>query len=181
MVDNVTAHILNVLAAKKKTSQTIVDPRRVAIALPNSRVPKADSVVSFKYLLMNSIKYQPDEANSEHVTLRSLAKKNFKNGSIGAVGSTLTDLPQYRQKHKWDQTLRCTPASYRGKIIDCPSIVFNCSCPRFTFVWNWVLWAKSASVLNATNEPPDITNPRKLIGGCKHAIIFLQAIKKRGM
>ena len=178
-MDNFTAKIIQVLAEKKKAP--IVDPRRVAAKLPNSRVPKGDSLVSFKYLLSNAIKYQPDEANSEHVELRSINKKQFKNGSIGVITTTLTDLPNYAQPHKWEQVIRCTPASYRGRVSECENIVFNCSCPRFTYTWNWVLWAKSASVLNATNEPPDITNPRKLIGTCKHGIISLQAIRKRGL
>ena len=180
MPDNVTAHILAVLAAKKKQAK-IVDPRRVAMALPTSRIPTKDSIVSFKYLLQNAIKYQPDEANSEHVELRSLAAKRFKNGAKGVITTTLTDLPQYKTTHKWTQVLRCTPANYNGKITDCEGIVFNCNCPRFLYVWNWVLWSKSASILNATNEPPSITNPRHLIGACKHGIISLQAIKKRGL
>ena len=178
-MDNFTATLLKVLASKRNPPK-IVDPKKVAIKLPSTRVPKEDSIVSFKYLLTNAIKYQPDEANSEHVKLGSLSKKTFKNGSIGIVGSTLTDLPQYNTIHKYQQVLRCTPASYGGKISDCEGVVFNCTCPRFLYTWNWALWAKSASVLNATNDPPDITNPRRLLGTCKHGIIFLQAIKKRG-
>jgi len=181
-MDKFTTAMLKVLAAKKNAKPaTAVDPLRARVKLPAGRVPIADSIVSFNYLLKNSIKYQPDEENSELVQLKTIKRKSFRNGAVGLISSTLTDLPQYATAHRYEQVFRCTPVSYDGKISDCPSIVANCSCPRFTFVWNWVLWSKSASVLNATNQPPDITNPRHLIGGCKHLIVAMKAIKKRGL
>jgi intein/homing endonuclease len=128
MANNFTANILKVLAAKKKTPDANINPMQVTMKLPTSRVPKGNSIVSFKYLLKNAIRYQPDEANSEHVELRSLRKVTFKNGAKGVVTTTLTDLPQYNKPHKWEQVIRCTPADYTGKIVDCPGIVFNCNC-----------------------------------------------------
>jgi len=179
MVNNFTANILNVVAAKKKPK--IIDPRKVAIPLPTSRVPKEPSIVSFKYLLANAIKYQPDEANSEHVTLQSIQRKAFRNGAKGIVTSTLTDLPQYKKLHRWEQVYRCTPADYQGKVVDCGGIVYNCNCPRFLYTWNYTAWSKNASVLNATPEFPSITNPRGLIGGCKHIVVSMLSIRKRNL
>jgi hypothetical protein len=90
-------------------------------------------------------------------------------------------LPGYNKPHKYQQTFRCTPADYGDKIVNCPGIVYNCSCPRFTFTWNWAAWVRNASVLNATNERPTQTNPSLLIGGCKHIIIAMAGIYNRKM
>src|SRR5271154_2377711 len=118
--------MMKMVAAKRAKPQSqIVDPRRVAIKLPTKRIPDADSVVSFMYLWKYSKKYQPDEANSEHVELGSIMKKQFKNGAKGIISTTLTDLPEYKTIHRYQQVFRCTPATYDGKIVDCPSIVVN--------------------------------------------------------
>jgi intein/homing endonuclease len=166
MVDNLTASILAALNEKKKKKAAPTNPAQVRVGLPKKRVPEGDSIVPFIFLLKNAIKYQPDEANSEHVDLQDIKKVKFKNGAKGVITHTLTDLPQYKNKHRYEQVVRCTPADYTGRICDSPSIVFNCSCLRFLFTWNWSLWARHASVLNATNEPPVITNPRHLLGTC---------------
>jgi hypothetical protein len=180
-MDKFTTAMLKVLSAKKSAAPKAVDPYRVSPKLPSSRIPISDSIVSFNYLLKNAIKYQPDEENSELVEFQNVKPRTFRTGAKGLITSTLTDLPQYNTVHRWEQVFRCTPVDYTGKISDCPSIVFNCNCPRFTFVWNWALWSKNASVLNATNQPPDITNPRRLLGTCKHGIVAMKAIKKRGL
>ena len=171
------------LTKKKKQPDTITptNPTRTAIALPRSRVPNMQSIVSFKFLLKNAIKFFPDEQNAEDVKLRTLSKLKFKNGAKGIQASTVTDLPNYQKPHVYKQVIRCTPAGYTGKVVDCQAIVFNCSCPRFTFTWNWVLWSKHASVLNAINSSPDITNPQRHIGSCKHGIVVMRAVKARGM
>lgn len=184
-MDNLTAHLAAMLtAAKKKAAEAakrkVINPQTVTAALPTSRVPKGTSLVSFPYLLKNSLKMHPDAANSADVKVIAIAKKEFKSGAKGIVTQTLTDLPQYKQPHKYQQVFRC-PVDYKGKVCECPAIVANCSCPRFMFTWNWVLWAKHASVLNAINQAPDITNPAKLIAGCKHICKTMIAINRRKM
>lgn len=204
MVDNLTAHVLESLAmARRKgerrgrnnppdtswpfdTGLKTFNPMRITVPNPSKKVPEKNSLVSFYYLYRNVRKYQPDEWNSEGVKLLRVAPAKFKLGSKGLVTYTkTTTVPSandhvYTPPHVYKQVWRCTPADYKGKIVDCPGIVFNCECARFNFTWNWVLWAKYGSILTCLNEPPNITNPRRLIGLCKHGIESLKYIKKNG-
>lgn len=201
MVDNVNAHILQSLAAAKKkgksktnpdtewpfnTGSKTFNPMKINVPLPSKKIPEKNSLVSFFYLFMASKKYQPDLFNSTDVKVVKSAAAKFKLGSKGLVTMTKTKgVPStdetYEPPHYYKQVIRCTPVSYKGKISLCPGIVTNCECERDKFMWNWVRWSKYGANLIAFNKPPNITNPPRFIGVCKHQIMVLKYIKDRGL
>lgn len=45
----------------------------------------------------------------------------------------------------------------------------HCTCPNFRYTWNWVLTNKDSSNLYQTlDKSPEIRNPERKIGICKH-------------
>ncbi len=148
MVDNVTARILESLAASKQkgkgnkspkdkgwkydTASKAFNPMRVNVPLPSKKIPERNSLVSFYYLYMNGKKYQPDEFNSTDVRIMRVSPAKFKMGSKGLITFTKTlGIPEgerFTPPHVYKQVIRCTPADYNGKISQCPGIVVNCEC-----------------------------------------------------
>jgi len=60
----------------------------------------------------------------------------------------------------------------------------GCSCPDFRFKWHWVLARSGASHtptgigFDATDDPPNHTNPRHLVGICKHLCVFQDILSR---
>jgi len=59
----------------------------------------------------------------------------------------------------------------------------HCTCPNFRYVWDWVLTQRETSDLYRTrNKPPDVRNPQRKRGVCKHVAAALEWLKKeRGL
>lgn len=105
--------------------------------------------------------------------------KRTKSGRV-IMCETVTHKPK-GEVSKYRQVIR-NEDPYDIKFSNSKAINLDCTCPRFKFAHDYVLHQKDASDLNySTNEPPDITNPMRLLGSCKHLYRCLQLIVQKGL
>lgn len=58
----------------------------------------------------------------------------------------------------------------------------SCTCSDFWATWEYALNKKGAADIKYCNgQPPDIKNPRRIPGVCKHLYRFLKSIKSKNM
>jgi len=55
----------------------------------------------------------------------------------------------------------------------------HCDCGDFRYRWDWLLTKKeSSSLYNTADEPPNVRNPEKKRGFCKHVAAALEWLKQ---
>jgi len=130
--------------------------------------------------------YRPDIFNANNVfTVTSFKGKQYpKLGTLPGTGNkavsyiTVTKDEKGRRYHR--QLIYARDPNYKGRLIDCPQIVFSCDCERWKYMWEYAVWRKGAAeVVFGNGEPPKTTNPRMRNAVCKHIFRVRKGLRKR--
>ena len=134
------------------------------------KMSKAYNGMNINDILTHSL-VEPDIRNSMYV-------KPKLSGSRVIRGKTITSIPWENESREHFQSIKPKDPSYKGKIVDCPSVVVTCDCKRYQFYWEYALHHNlAAKIIHCNGNPPIITNPLLVPGCCKHLYVIMQALK----
>ena len=93
----------------------------------------------------------------------------------GYACTTVTKAPG--ERYRTHRVRVQMPKDFTGRFTECDSVRCDCDCGRYTFVWNYALWAAEAAIRDRTNhKAPVMTNPSMSPGCCKHLLVVLQGL-----
>ena len=79
-------------------------------------------------------------------------------------------------------TVRPADMLYKGPVSRAPSVIIQCDCPRYMFVYEYAMWYRGAGYLERSNkEYPIVTNPSLRPGACKHGLHALTRLIAAGL
>lgn len=97
------------------------------------------------------------------------------------TGRTVT-IETGKPPRRYNQVVRPFDRLYEGPLSGKAGrvkLVCLCNCPDFQYRWRWVLSELGAAPPGPVDEPPDITNPSRQPGICKHLLAVFLEISRR--